>query len=75
MLYIHDICTKFREEMFYCSKVIDRKCFPYSKISKGNNSIKNVGRVMVLISVPKISLSLSELLTGHDFHTKIFKGE
>ena len=58
------------------------------KITKGNNSAKNVGGVTVfdlctssghalyfLPSFVKLSLTVSKLLSGHDFYTENFKGE
>ena len=46
MLYI---CTKFHENIKKGFRVIERTRFPIFKFSKGNNSIKNVGGVMVLV--------------------------
>ena len=56
------------------------------KFSKGNNSIKNVDGVMVLVLCTKpygpfiflprymkISQRVSKLLSGHDFQTEIFQ--
>ena len=45
MLYIS---TKFCEVMSNGIKVIERTRFLYRKISKGNNSAKNVGGVTVV---------------------------
>ena len=57
------------------------------KVTKGNNSAKNVGGVTVLISAcrlvmlyistkfVKLSQTVSKLLSGHDFYTENFKGE
>ena len=42
------ICTKFHENILNRIKVIVPTRFSYTKISKGNNSLKNVGGVMVL---------------------------
>ena len=42
------ICTKFHENILNGIKVIERTRFSIAKISKGHNSVKNVGGVMVL---------------------------
>ena len=45
MLYI---CAKFHEIILNGIKVIERTRFLYRKITKGNNSAKNVGGVTVV---------------------------
>ena len=45
MLYI---CTKCRENISKGFRVIEGLDFQYSKFSKGHNSVKNIGRSMVL---------------------------
>ena len=46
MLYI---CTKFQENIQKGPRVIERTRFPIFKFSKGNDSVKNVGGVMVFV--------------------------
>ena len=46
MLYI---CTKFNENISKGFRVIERTRLPIFNFSKGNNSVKNVGGVMVLV--------------------------
>ena len=43
------ISTKFHENILHGIKVIERTRFPSEKISKGHNSVKNVGGVPVLV--------------------------
>ena len=43
------ICTKFHENIPKGFKVIERTRFPIFKFSKGNNSVNNVGGVMVSV--------------------------
>ena len=55
------------------------------KITKGNNSAKNVGGVtfdisawscfIFLPSFVKLSQAVSKLKSGHDFYTENYKGE
>ena len=45
MLYI---CAYFHEIILHGIKVIERTRFLYGKITKGNNSAKNVGGVTVV---------------------------
>ena len=45
MLYI---CTKCHENISKGFSVMEGLDFQYSKLSKGHNSVKNVGRSMVL---------------------------
>ena len=45
MLYI---CTKCHENISKGFRVMEGLDFQYSKFSKGHNSVKNVGRSMVL---------------------------
>ena len=45
MLYI---CTKFHQNISKGLRVIEELDFQYSKLSKGHNSVKNVGEVIVL---------------------------
>ena len=42
------ICTKYHENILYGMKVIEWTLFSQQKISKGRNSIKNLGRDTVL---------------------------
>ena len=44
-----NICTKFHENILKGIKVIEQTQFSKVKISKGHNSIKNVGGVTVLV--------------------------
>ena len=74
------ICTKFHENILDSIKVIERKRFSYQKISKGHNSIKNVGGVTVLFlctlsgDFMKTFRMVSKVYSEHDFHKKNFKG-
>ena len=43
------ICIKCHENIPKGFKAIEGLLFPYSGFSKGHNSVKSVGRVMVLI--------------------------
>ena len=43
------ICTKFYENILPGFKVIEQTKFSKEKISKGHNSLKNVGGIMVLV--------------------------
>ena len=45
MLYI---CAKFHESILNGIKVIEQTQFLYEKVTKGNNSTKNVGGVTVV---------------------------
>ena len=69
------------------SKLLSRH-YIQTEFSKGNNSVKNVGGVLVLVPYVffndalymylyqffmKLSQRVSELLIGHDFQTEIFK--
>ena len=40
------ICTKFHENILDGIKVIDRTWFSWVKVSKGRDSLKNVGGIM-----------------------------
>ena len=55
------------------------------KFAKGHNSVKNVDEVMVLVLCTPLmmlyictkvhgNISVSELLSRHNFHSEIFKG-
>ena len=46
-LVMHYICAKFHEIILNSIKVIQQTRFLYAKITKGNNSAKNVGGVTV----------------------------
>ena len=43
------ICIKFDENISNGFRAIKGLLFPYSGFSKGHNSVKTVGRVMVLV--------------------------
>ena len=43
------ICIKFHENIYKGFKVIEGLVFPYSGFSKGHNSVKHIGTVMVLV--------------------------
>ena len=45
------ICIKFHENISkdFRALCIEKLLFPYSGFSKGHNSVKTVGRVMVLV--------------------------
>ena len=43
------ICTKFHENILEGIKVVEQTQFSKENISKGHNSIKNVGGVTVLV--------------------------
>ena len=43
------ICIKFHASISEGFSAIEGLLFPYSGFSKGHNSVKNVGRVMVLV--------------------------
>ena len=43
------ICTRYQENILDGMKVIEWTQFFIGKISKGHNSLKNVGRVTVLV--------------------------
>ena len=43
------ICIKFHENISKGFRAIERLLFPYSEFSKGHNSVKTVGSVMVLV--------------------------
>ena len=43
------ICTKFHENILHGIKLIERTRLSYQKFTGGNNSIKNVGGVRVLL--------------------------
>ena len=42
------ICIKFHENILKGFRVIEELVFSFSGFSKGHNSVKNIGRVMVL---------------------------
>ena len=46
MLYI---CIKFHENISKAFRVMEGLIFPFSGFSKGLNSVKSAGRVMVLV--------------------------
>ena len=56
MLYI---CTKFKENIFFHFKVIERKKNSLLKITKGHKSVKSVGRVANIYLC---------ILSGHALH-------
>ena len=43
------ICIKFHKNISKGFRAIERLLFPYSRFSKGHNSVNTVGRVMVLV--------------------------
>ena len=43
------ICIKFHENISEGFRVIEGLILPFSGFSKGHNSVKNAGRVMVLL--------------------------
>ena len=43
------ICIKFHENISKVFRTIKGLLFPYSRFSKGHNSVKTVGSVMVLV--------------------------
>ena len=43
------ICITFHENIAKGFRAIEGLLFPYSGFSKGHNSVKTVGRVMVLV--------------------------
>ena len=43
------ICIKFHENISKGFRAIEGLLFPYSRFSKGHNSVKPAGRVMVLV--------------------------
>ena len=43
------VCIKFHENISKGFRAIEGLLFPYSGFSKGHNSVKNVGRVMVFV--------------------------
>ena len=45
------ICTKFHENILDGIKVIDRTWFSWVKVSKGRDSLKNVGGIMLFFSL------------------------
>ena len=49
LLIMFYICTKFHENIKKGFRIIERTRFPKFKFSKGNNSKKIVGGVMVLV--------------------------
>ena len=49
LLIMFYICTKFHENISKGFRVFERTRFPKFIFSKGNNSVKNVGGVMVLV--------------------------
>ena len=49
LLIMFYICTKFHEDIKKGFRFIERTRFPIFKFSKGNNSKKIVGGVMVLV--------------------------
>ena len=48
-LYLVYICTKFHENILDGVKAIEQDTIPIGKISKGHNSVKNIGGVTVLV--------------------------
>ena len=73
------IWIKFHENISKGFRAIEGLIFPFQGFSKGHNSVKSVGRVMVLVlcissdqalylySFLKISKRVSEVLSGQDF--------
>ena len=53
MILVHQImlyvCTKFHEDIYKGFRVIARTRFPLYKLSKGNNSMKHVYGVIILV--------------------------
>ena len=43
------ICIKFQDDISKGFRAIEGLLFPFSGFSKGHNSVKTVGRVMVLV--------------------------
>ena len=43
------ICIKFHENISKGFRAIEGLLFPYSGFSKGHNSVKTVGKIMVLV--------------------------
>ena len=52
------ICIQFHENISKGFRAIEVLLFPYSGFSKGHNSVKSVGRVMVLVLCILSDLSL-----------------
>ena len=52
------ICINFHENISECFRAIERLLFPYAGFSKGHNSAKTVGRVMVLVLCISSDLAL-----------------
>ena len=46
MLYV---CVKFQKNILKGFRVMEGLIFPFSGFSKGHNSVKTAGRVMVLV--------------------------
>ena len=63
-----NICTKFRENISKGFRIIERTQFVFVKNEGGVTVLNLVHRLM------KISHWISNLLGGHDFFTKMFKG-
>ena len=69
------ICIKFHENISKDFRAIEGLLFSILRIFKGHNSVKTVGRVMVLVlcilsdvqSFMKTSKRISEVLSGNDF--------
>ena len=57
------ICIKFHENILKSFRAIDGLLFPYSGFLKGHNSVKTVGRVMVLVLciLPDLALYLYKI--------------
>ena len=64
------ICIKFHENISKGFRAIEGLLFPYSGSSKGPNSVKTVGRVMVFV----FSNCLILLYICTKFHENIQKG-
>ena len=67
MLYI---CIKFHENISMGFRVIEGLKFQYSKFSKGHNSVKDLGEVIVLVQSAN---SLMMLYICTKFHENISK--
>ena len=61
------ICIKFHENISKGFRAIEGLLFPFSGFSKGHNSVKTVGRVMVLA----LSYCLILLYICTKFHENI----
>ena len=50
------ICMKFHENISKGFRVIEGPVFPHSGFLKGHNSVKNVGKVMVLVPAYRLMM-------------------